>query len=365
MPIVESRTFILLNSAEPEPTVSSGEWNMRVANIQELSYQNLNEVPLGYRYLVVTDVDNGGLWSIYQVAQRSELLGSERYTQLARVQNYDTRKYWNYVDWYAVGYNSTVVPLYEVANYSLLNTVEFSTPVGGSVKVTANAQGKFEIYQRTLTGWNRVGLQDGTIQLSQELWDYSLGRFGFDVEVFDAQYFDAEPVIETRKIIQAINEELFIDDLAIYRNKALILIFNFVLSEFQAPDWLMKTSLIDVNHKIRELLPFQIFRQDNQDFVLDYIQEVKPYHVQIREFNLTYNGQDLYDGNVTDYDSPSYFNRLLDIPQYVNPVLLPYTKSNAVGTGTPNSVADTPVDAEICIVRLDEQLHDFQYLIVR
>jgi hypothetical protein len=42
-----------------------------------------------------------------------------------------------------------------------------------------------------------VGLQDGTIEFSATLWDYSLGRFGFDVEVFDAQYYDQEPVIET------------------------------------------------------------------------------------------------------------------------------------------------------------------------
>jgi hypothetical protein len=347
LPISESRTFILLNSAEPEPTAASGEWNMRLANIQELGYQDLNEVPLGYRYLVATDSTNDGLWSIYQVLQTTEVLGGQRYTQLSRVQNYDTRKYWNYVNWYAVGYNSSIVPLFEVSNYAALATVEFSTPVGGSVKVTANAQGKFEIYQRTILGWDRVGLEDGTIQFKEELWDYSLGRFGFDVEVFDAQYFDAEPVIETRKIVQAINEELFIDDLAIYRNRALILMFNFILSELQAPEWLMKTSLIDVNHKIRELLPFQIFRQDNQDFVLDYIQEVKPYHVQIREFNLAYNGQDQYGGDLTDFDSPTYYNRLLDIPQYVNPVLLPYAKSSAVGTGTPNSIADTPADAEI------------------
>ena len=347
LPISESRTFILLNSAEPEPTVASGEWNMRLANIQELSYQDLNEVPLGYRYLVVTDSTNDGLWSIYQVLQTTGVFGGQRYTQLSRVQNYDTRKYWNYTNWYAVGYNSSIVPLFEVSNYSALVTVEFSTPVGASVKVTANAQGKFEIYQRTILGWDRVGLEDGTIQFKEELWNYSLGRFGFDVEVFDAQYFDAEPVIETRKIIQAINEELFIDDLAIYRNRALILMFNFILSEFQAPDWLMKTSLIDVNHKIRELLPFQIFRQDNQDFVLDYIQEVKPYHVQIREFNLAYNGQDQYGGDLTDFDVPAYYNRLLDIPQYLSPVLLPYTKSTAVGTGTPSSIADTFSDAEI------------------
>ena len=346
-PIVENRTFILLNSAEPEPTAASGEWDMRLNNIQELGYQDLYEVPLGYKYLIISDTTNSGLWTIYTVVQGSALLGSPRYTMLTRVQNYDTRKYWNYINWYAVDYNRTVLPINKVANYSELVTVEGLTPVGASVEVAANAQGKWEIYQRTLTGWDRVGLQDGTIEFKQELWDYANGRFGFDVEVFDAQYYDQEPVIETRKIIQAINEELFVDDLAIYRNRALILTFNYILSEFQSPEWLMKTSLIDVNHKIRELLPFQVFRQDNQDFVLDYIQEVKPYHVQIREFNLTYNGQDDYTGQLTDFDSPSYYNRLLEIPQYVNPVLLPYTKSTAVGTGTPNSIADTQSDAEI------------------
>lgn len=346
-PITESRSFILLNSSEPQPTAASGEWNKRLNNIQELSYQDLYEVALGYKYLIDSDSNNGGLWTIYTVVQQTDLLGSPRSTQLTRVQNYDTRKYWNYIDWYDVTYNTTQVPVYEVANYSDLVTVELITPLGASVKVTANAQQKWEIYQRVATGWTRVGLEDGTIAFSNVLWDYAAGRFGFDVEVFDVQYFDSEPVIETRKIIQAINEELFIEDLAIYRNKALILVFNYMLSEFQAPEWLTKTSLIDVNHKIRELLPFQVFRQDNQNFVLDYIQEVKPYHVQIKDFNLTYNGQDIYDGQLSDFDVPAYYNRLLEIPKYTSPVLLPYTKSNAVGTGTPNDASDAYSDNEI------------------
>ena len=87
--------------------------------------------------------------------------------------------------------------------------------VGASVKVTANAQNKWEIYLRTDTGWDRVGLQDGTIAFDNTLCDYAAGRYGFDAEVFDAQYYDQEPVIETRNIIQAINNELFINDLSI------------------------------------------------------------------------------------------------------------------------------------------------------
>jgi len=346
-PVVENKSFILLNSREPEPTVASGEWNKRLENITELSYQNIYSVPLGYKYLIASDSTHNGAWTIYTVTQDVNLPTAPRYTLLTRVQNYDTRQYWQYIDWYDVTYNSTIVPVAEVATYSDLVTIALTTAVGDSVKVTANAQGKFEIYVRTVLGWDRVGLQNGTIEFSQELWDYSLGRFGFDSEVFDAQYFDAEPVIETRKIIQAINEELFVGDLAVERNKALILMFNFILSESEDPDWLTKTSLIDVNHKIRQLLPFQIFRQDNQEFVLDYINEVKPYHVQIRDFSLTYNGEDGYLGQLTDFDVPSYYNNLLEIPQYVSPVLLPYEKSTAVGTGTPNSTSDAASNAQV------------------
>ena len=347
-PIAETRKFNLLNSGEPEPTVASGEWNKRLANIEQLSYQDLYEVPLGYRYLVVSDSTNSGLWAIYNVIQ-SGLLGAPRITQLYRVQTYDTRKYWNYINWYLPGYNISITPVAEVPNYATLNTLTSTVAVGSSVKVTANAQGKFEIYLRTLTGWDRVGLEDGTIEIKAEIWDYAIGRFGFDVEVFDAQYFDQEPTTETRKIIQAINQELLIGDLSIERNRALILTFNFVLSEFTAPTWLTKTSLIDVEHRIRELIPYQIYRQDNQTFVLDYLQEVKPYHVQVREFNLAYDGQDSYQGYITDFDNPSYYNQALTIPQYINPVLLPYTKSTAVGTGTASDIADTPADAQIWV----------------
>jgi len=346
LPIVELRKFTLLNASEPIPSVSSGAYNKIVANLEELSYQDLNAVPLGYRYLVLSDSNNNGSWTIYVVELSSSLPAAPRTTSLIRVQTYDTKNYWQYRDWYQLGYNSNIIPVAEVPNYSSLVTLQ-NIPVGSSVKVTANAQNKFEIYLKTDIGYDRVGLEDGTIEFKAELWDYALGRFGFDVEVFDAQYYDQEPITETRNILEAINTELFIDDLAIERNRLLILTFKFILTEQEAPTWLTKTSLVDVNHEIRELVAFQTYRQDNQDFVLNYIQEVKPYHVQIKEFNLVYNGFNEYPGMITDFDSPAYYNTNLEIPQYVSPILLPYDVSTAKGTGTPSDIADTPADAEI------------------
>jgi hypothetical protein len=350
-PIVENRQFVLLNSSEPEPSamttvdeITTVNWNKKVANLEILSFQNLNVVPLDYKYLVQSDASNRGLWTIYKVIEQVTVDGTVRVVQLTQVQNYDTVQYWSHIDWYLPGYNSSTKIIAEVPSVAALNTLDVL--VGSSVKVTANSQGKFEIYLRTVTGFDRVGLQDGTIEFSAELWDYALGRFGFDVEVFDAQYFDQEPVIETRKIIQAINEELFIDDLLIERNRSLTGMFNFVLSEFAAPEWLVKTSLIDVEHRIRSLTQFQNYSRDNQEFVLDYIQEVKPYHVQVREFNLRYNGFNEWPGNMSDFDLPAYYNTSLQIPQFTSPILLPYDNSTALNAET-NNLSNLPANSTV------------------
>ena len=314
-PISESRSLTLLNSEEPIPS-QAGNWNEAVANLEELSWQNIQIVPLGYKYLVLSDSNNSGRWTIYTVELAATLL---RHLVLTKVQSYDTKAYWSYVDWYSPGFNRTTIPSQEVPSYAAL--VALNVPVGTVVLVTSNGEGKFEIYQLDTTGWNRVALQDGTIQISNGIWNYAESKLGFDGEVFDAQYFDQTPQIETRKIIQSINEELLIDDLLIERNDITVLMLNYILTEQLAPQWLTKTSLIDVEHNIRELLPYPTYRRDNQDFVLDYLNEVKPYHVQIREFNLKYNGFDDFAGDLTDFDVPAYYDADLTPPQYVSPIL--------------------------------------------
>ena len=317
-PITESRRFTLLNQSDPVPTDTSGQWNFRVDNLEQLGWQNIYLVPLGYKYLVLYDADNDGLWTIYTVTQINS--SSVRELLLTKVQSWDVKKYWNYVDWYQVGFNSTLPITAEVPNYAGLEALPL--PVGSIVKVTANSQNKWEVYLKTELSWTRVGLQDGTIQFDAIIYNYALGKFGYDGEVFDAQYFDQTPQIETRYIIESINQELFIDELLIERNRLMILMFNYVLTEQESPEWLIKTSLIDVTHRIRELLPYQVYRRDNQDFVLEYINEVKPYHTQIRQFNLQYSGLDDFAGDVTDYDLPAYFDTSLTPSKYISPILV-------------------------------------------
>ena len=310
-PVTESKRFTLLNSEESEPNSLSGEWNKRVSNYAELTYQNLALVSIGYKYLVASDETQEGLWTIYTVQSDKSLL-------LTRVQNFDTKKFWSYIDWVLPGFNSAIRPVAEVDNFSKLQTLT-GINEGDTVKVTANSFGRFEIYQYINSDWIRVVAENSTIEISSQVWDYTSGRFGFDLEVFDTQRFDQNPIIETRQILRALNEEIFADDLLIYRNELLNLVFEFILTEQKAPEWLVKTSLVDVNHKIRDLEPFKIFRRDNQDFVQEYIDEVKPYHVKIKEFNLRYDGFDTFDGTLTDFDVPAFFDN--DLSKFISPVL--------------------------------------------
>jgi len=310
-------------------------YNGQVPTLEVLGYQDLYVVPLGYLYLVESDSSQNGRWTVYEVTLDST--GFNRTTQLVRIQNYDTPLYWNYINWYLPGYNTDTQPVAQVQNSGdLLSLSLIQAPIGSSVQVTNyGSRGLWEIFLRTagdltISDWTRVGLQNGTIAFSEKLWDYSVGQYGFDAQVFDVQYFDQEPVIETRNIIQAINEQLFVDDLLIFRNQCLILLFNFVYSEFTAPDWLIKSSFIDVDHKLRGLYPYQLYQKDNQTFVEDYINEIKPYHVQTLAFNLIYDGLDTYGGEISDFDLPAYWKTDLQIPQFVSPVLTPYTLSGSL-----------------------------------
>ena len=309
-PIAESKIYPLLSSREMPPAANTGAWDTRVVDNAELSYQDLDIIPAGHKYLVEVDSNNNGLWAIYELQPDKSL-------RLIVVQSYDTRQFWNYINWYAEDFNPLTKPKVVVETYSqLLSTIKEE---GLIARVNLNANGNWEIYRCTNNIWVRVGLQNGTIEFAAELYDYSLGRFGFDNEVFDAQYFDQEPVVELRNILRSINEEILVGDLALERNNVLISVFKYILAEQKNVDWLYKTSLIDVSHRVRTLDSFSVYQKENQDYVIDYINESKPYHTKIKEFRLSYDAFDQYNGLVTDFDCPSYYDAEFD--QFISPVL--------------------------------------------
>jgi len=241
---------------------------------------------------------------------------------------FDVNAYWDVVNWWAPGYNDNTKSAVQVPIYADLATL--TVPVGTIATVLANGDGFSETYILLSTGeWNRIGLTNGTIQFKSSLWDYQTARFGFGDNFFDTTPYDTYPSEETRYIVRAINEELP-NNLDIFRNKALILLFEFIQSETIESQnylpWLNKTSFVDVAHTIRELKPIEVFQSDNQDFLSGYLNEVKPYHVVIKEFLYKYTGNDVYEGDITDFDLPAQYNSAYE--KFITPELV-YTTPSA------------------------------------
>lgn len=226
-------------------------------------------------------------------------------------QAYDTTQYWQYVNWWADGYGDNTRAVFQVQSYAELSG--FTVNAGTIVKVEQNGAGLYEIYRYDGdTIWTRIGLENGTIQFKASLWNYEESKIGFGGDFFDTVPFDMYPSEETRYIIRALNEQIYTGDLSSYRNKSLILLFEYIQSETTESQnflpWLSKTSLVDVSHTIRELMPLEVFKSDNELFLEGYINEVKPYHVVLKEFLFDYTGNEDYTGNITDFDVPASWN---------------------------------------------------------
>ena len=244
---------------------------------------------------------------------------------------YNTPDYWNYVNWWAVGYDNNTKATLQVPIYADLSALEVAN--GTIVTVEQNSQGNSETYRYNseTNSWIRIGVQNGTIEFSSSLYDYAAAGYGFSGTFFDTDTFDYYPSEETRWIVRALVEQIYINELLIHRNKSLILLFEYIQEETVENQnylpWLNKTSLIDVSHKIRELKPLQNYLSDNQEFLSGYVNETKPYHVVVKDFLFDYTGGDIYPGTITDFDLPAEFNTTID--KFVSPQLVYGTPINS------------------------------------
>lgn len=219
---------------------------------------------------------------------------------------WDTRDYWSYVNYWTDGYSNSTKAQVEVQSVPELQTVMQRDGLVARVSVTSSGNAAYYVYNNGT--WTQIGIENGTVQFDSTLYTET------DLNAV------SKPIYW---IIRAINEQIFINDLQLQRNKSLILMFNYITSEAQQGGnylpWLNKTSLIDVSHTIRQLLPYEKYQRDQQEFLSGYLNEVKPYHVVIKDFSYKYDGAELYNGDITDFDVPATYKA--SINSFESPVL--------------------------------------------
>ena len=295
-----------LDSKDPEPTAQSLEWDATVDTYAELTYLNTADISGTTNYLVKADETANNFWAIYNWDGTT--------WSRTKLQTYNTSAYWSYTDWY--GTDPAVHEMIHSENTPIDKQVKFQyeldtldLAIGKHVKVTNADTGGWKLFMKTVDGWQNVGTENGTIRLSTKLYDYSQEATGFAGEdTFDDNFFDQEPSIETRKVLTALRDDLFINDLAREYNTLFFTGLRKVLSEQTYVDWMFKTSFINAKNSVRQLDQRKTYTTGTDSWIENYINEVKPFHTKLREYRLGYDKTETHDGIYSDFDNPTFYD---------------------------------------------------------
>jgi len=295
-----------LDAKDPEPTAQSLEWDGSVDTYAELTYINTADLSGNVNYLVKADETANNYWAIYQWT------GTE--WSRTRLQTYNTSAYWSYVDWYGTDpdihemIHSENTPIDKQVTFQYeLDTLDLA--IGKHVKVTNADTGGWKLFMKNADGWINVGTENGTIRLATTLYDYSQDATGFaGQDNFDDNFFDQEPATETRNILTALRDDLFINDLAGEYNTLFFTGLRSVLSEQTYVDWMFKTSFVNVTNSVRKLDQRKTYTSGTDSWIESYINEVKPFHTKLREYKLGYTNTETQDGIYTDFDNPPFYD---------------------------------------------------------
>jgi len=257
-----------------------------------------------FSVLVNADETIGGRWSIYVYNPTS------REWNRTDNQSFDTTKYWNYADYYDTGYSiNTIINQTIESSYELFG---LDNNIGDIVKIKNIGTGGWLLLEKTdnqdtedyTINYKTVGRQNGTIQLSSLIYNYSTETTGYDAGVYDISFYDREPVNELRNIVNAIKTDIFIGELAVEYNKLFFASVRYALSEQENVDWVFKSSFLRAKHNVGELEQKVAYQNDNLENYQDYINEVKPYKTSVREYISAYEKIEPTNSLISDFDLP-------------------------------------------------------------
>ena len=264
---------------------------------------NFNIVSRPQSVIVISDNTHNGGWTQYTYEY-----SSKRWIR-ARTQSYNTTLYWDYADWTSSDYNpykiysSIIGSPYELAELTLIP--------GQYIKINNSGNGNYIVIEVLNTGvqgtygqgFNLVYAQNGTIQLSNSIWNRLTSNLGFDyTRSYDQTLWDQTPDVELKYILTALKENIFINALKVNWNLLFFTAVRYALSEQQLLDWAFKTSFINVTNQVGQLGQPPVYKLQDSIFYQQYINEVKPYHTQIRNFITQYNDIEQANTYLTDTD---------------------------------------------------------------
>ena len=275
--------------------------------------QSLNEdggLPPGSRVLMQGDAQTGGFWTIWEYAP-DDATADENGFALRRSQTYRTQDFWEFIDWYAEGYDVANPPVVRYPTAAARNAAENPVPNTKFVRLDDDGNGRWVWTVFADGAWNIVAREKGTIRLSEKLYDASREIIFEPLTTATTvenlrRVFNREGSWELRILIDALRDHAAFTDLEI--NEVFFSMLHFVHSQQDQVSWAFKTSFLNIGGYNESLRPVPVQPVDNTQNLLDYIEEVKPYRVKTRDFTRVVTPDiDVANLEVTDFDLPPYY----------------------------------------------------------
>lgn len=292
-----------------EYLVISKQYDFKVATYAELLAGIADEAYFeGDRILVEHDENASGFWTLW--AYRPNAAGNdENGLVFEGSQTYRTADFIEIVDWYAPGYSPLTPPRIGYPNPAVRDLYEGPSPANPFVRVEDDGTTGWSWTFWDGTGWNVVAREKGTIRFSDKFYDAARTIFADDYNVTEAELSkipSRDGANELRQIFNTLRFDVLTDA---EKNELFFSMLSFYHSQQDQVDWAFKTSFLTVLGYNERLTQTPIATYDNTENLLEYLDEVKPYHVKVRDFSRVL-APDIEAVNVhaTDFDKPAVFD---------------------------------------------------------
>jgi len=291
---------------------------------------SLATLSLGDRVLVLPPTGFWAIWTYQGAGQPFSLLRTQRYHLiLAAADDSASDVFLSYADYYASGYSVNDPPVIHYATIAARNIGEGTQPVNQLVVVDDAGTGGFiwTQFDPTSASWTTVAIENGTIQLAKALYDpdrvpetptwLAPGAellAPSDVTLRDGSW-------ELRSLLDALRYANVLKDSEI--NTLWFNMVDFVHAQQSNVDWAFKTSFMSILGYNVPLLETPFTRVDQTVNLIDFVNEVKPYRVKIREYATSYTPPtDIAPTLATDFDKPVYWDQRLGVYRVLDPANL-------------------------------------------
>ncbi len=212
--------------------------------------------------------------------------------------NVTTTTYWKYVNWYEVGFENAMpqiqyTTLTDANNALLAGDLE----LGEVVKVIQGTDEPLIVNKRYALYSVTAVADSSTTYL--KLISYELSAIQILPTIYTARNV-YQLSTELRELLNAMYANIFVDTYVVDTNLLFFAMLNFVLSEQSHPDWVFKSSYIYIKEENIQLTQTSLFVPNRASNIIGYINDVKPYHTQIRNFVTNYSLFDLAEGTAAD-----------------------------------------------------------------